>query len=268
MSISNLLVPNDLDIYAHSITADTLVFDNVAAQTLAVNTITSNPAGNNVNLQGIIFYPTQQVAFPATTLNRKLSLYSATAPTDTTEFYGFGVQSNTLVYETPSTSANHVFYAGTGPSTNVQLLSIPGNGGGIIMPSVGATTAGQLNYYEIFDTIINLAGAITSVTSPVAISITRLGNTVTITNLTYVLGIYAANGAITSTIPARFYPSNDVSFPIMVFNGNVDAIGTLYIKMSGVLEIWSGPGGSYSMPNFSMTGVIGCPPFSVTYNLS
>lgn len=303
MSIANLFQPNNYDLFCDSLTANTLNVDTQAINTLAVNTITSNPTGgtiaildnvnmtilksltaglinvgtiqsnipgNNVTLQGIVFYPTNQIEFPAASLNRKLSLFATTASTDTTEFYGFGVQPNTLVYETPSTSADHVFYAGTGVSTNIELLRVVGNGGGVILPSVGAAFASQLNYYEIFDTTLTLGGAIQSVALPANFSITRLGNTVTITCLSTNLGAYLTTGAITTTpaIPSRFLPTINITSPILVYNGNTDALGTFQILTSGIINIWSAAGGGYSAPNFSNIGAIGFPPFSISYNLT
>ncbi|HXR82172.1 MAG TPA: tail fiber domain-containing protein, partial [Saprospiraceae bacterium] len=57
--------------------------------------------------------------------NRKIVLYEW-ADNDH-EFYGFGINTATLRYQVPP-STNHVFFAGTSPSSSVELMRIQGDG--------------------------------------------------------------------------------------------------------------------------------------------
>jgi len=301
MSISNLFEPNNYDLFCDSLTANTLTFNTENVNTLAVNTITSNPTGgtiaiqDNVNInasksltaglidvgiinsnipgetvtvQGIVFYATNQIAFPATTLNRKLSLYSTTSPSDTTEFYGFGVQSNALVYETPSTSADHVFYAGTGVSTNIELFRVKGSGGGFVLPSVGAATAGQLNYYETLSATYSFSN-IWATSQTGTVSITRIGNQVTVNLQSNVLANATIAAAITSgtLIPTRLCPLFALWQPILVQDNGSENLGYVNIQTGGTINVYNGVGVS----NFSgsaTTGTSGIYSFSVTYLIS
>ncbi|MBC7886252.1 MAG: hypothetical protein H7Z13_00065 [Ferruginibacter sp.] len=58
--------------------------------------------------------------------NRKLVLYE-TANNDH-QFYGFGVTSSVLRYQTATTGDDHVFYAGNGTASSTELVRIRGNG--------------------------------------------------------------------------------------------------------------------------------------------
>jgi len=269
MSISNLFEPNNYDLFCDSLTADTLNFETETLNTLAVNTITSNPAGGSLTIQGDIIDQTGRIIQPTTTDNRKLVMFPSVAG-DSTNFFGFGVNPNVLRYQVNTTSSDHVFYASTGLGTAIELFRVKGSGGGFILPSVGAAFPSQLNYYEIFDTTLTLGGAIQSVPLPANFSITLLGNTVTITCLSNNLGAYLTTGAITTTpaIPSRFLPTIKITSPILVYNGDADALGTFQILTSGIINIWSAAGGGYNSPNFSNTGAIGFPPFSISYNLT
>jgi len=58
------------------------------------------------------------------------------------QFYGFGVESSTLVYSTYTTGDDHVFFAGTGTASRAELARIKGTGGASFNGSVTAS-----NYY-------------------------------------------------------------------------------------------------------------------------
>ena len=256
-TVTNLIATNS------RVTTETVTTDNVT--TLNVSTIQSNPPGGNVNFQGIVFYSTNQIAFPIAPLNRKLSLGSTTLPTDTTEFYGFGTQANTLVYEVESTSANHIFYAATGPSTNIELLRVVGNNGGVIFPSVGAATAGQLNYYENNSLSYAFSG-IWATTYNATIDITRIGNQVTL-SVTSTFAAATGSGVITSTaIASRFFPVAAVAFAIPITDNATNSIGTLQLSTSGILQISTGSNSAFS--GSSTLGNSGFLGFSVSYLVS
>lgn len=44
------------------------------------------------------------------------------------QFYGFGINSNILRYQTPNNLASHIFYAGAGTTASTELMRIQGNG--------------------------------------------------------------------------------------------------------------------------------------------
>ncbi len=302
MSIANLFQPNNYDLFCDALTANTLNVDTQAINTLAVNTITSNPTGgtiaildnvnmtilksltaglinvgtiqsnitgNNVTLQGIVFYPTNQIAFPAASLSRKLSLFSTTSPTDTTEFYGFGVQPNTLVYETLSTVADHVFYAGTGVNTNIELFRVKGSGGGFVLPSVGAATAGQLNYYETISATYSFTG-IWAGSQTGTVSITRTGNQVTVNLQSNVLANATTSSYIVCSpaIPARLSPAVAVSGTSLVRDNGTQTTGLIQILSGGAINIYKLAGGNFYFSGLSSSGTSGVMSFSVTYLIS
>jgi hypothetical protein len=66
-----------------------------------------------------------QIQFSNTLSNRKICLWQN--GTNTYQFYGFGVQGNTLVYMVPS-GARHVFYCSTSPTTANEVGRITGVG--------------------------------------------------------------------------------------------------------------------------------------------
>ncbi|NID09378.1 hypothetical protein [Fibrivirga algicola] len=68
---------------------------------------------------------TDRVRFPATVQQRRVELYPGT---DDHQWYGFGVNTNVLRHQVPSTTGSHVFYAGLNAATSVELMRIRGNG--------------------------------------------------------------------------------------------------------------------------------------------
>ncbi len=58
--------------------------------------------------------------------NRKIVLFEDV--NNDHQYYGFGVNGNTLRYQVNTTSDRHVFYAGNGSSSSVELMRIQGNG--------------------------------------------------------------------------------------------------------------------------------------------
>lgn len=70
--------------------------------------------------------PNARLQFPNDINQRKLVLYE-TANNDH-QFYGFGVTSSVLRYQTATTGDDHVFYAGTSASTSQELMRLRGVG--------------------------------------------------------------------------------------------------------------------------------------------
>jgi len=63
-----------------------------------------------------------------TVANRKIVLYEVGAGDH--QYYGFGVNEGILRYQIPTTSDNHIFYAGTSTTTSRETFKITGDGGG------------------------------------------------------------------------------------------------------------------------------------------
>jgi hypothetical protein len=61
-----------------------------------------------------------------TILNRKIVLFDTI--NNDHQFYGMGINTNTLRYQVDNMSASHVFYAGINSSTSQELMRIGGNG--------------------------------------------------------------------------------------------------------------------------------------------
>lgn len=70
--------------------------------------------------------PNAPLQLATTLVNRKVVLYDTENTNN--QFYGFGVNSNTLRYQVPTTSDSHIFYAGTAPTTSNQVFKIQGDG--------------------------------------------------------------------------------------------------------------------------------------------
>jgi hypothetical protein len=68
--------------------------------------------------------------FPNTILNRKIVLWE-TANNDH-QYYGLGINGGTFRYQVGGTGDNHVFYAGTSPTTSNELFRIQGNGNAVL----------------------------------------------------------------------------------------------------------------------------------------
>jgi hypothetical protein len=66
------------------------------------------------------------LAFTTALANRKIQLFPAA---NDNQFYGFGINSRTLRYQTSDTSADHVFFAGTSATTSAELFRVYGTGG-------------------------------------------------------------------------------------------------------------------------------------------
>ncbi len=71
-------------------------------------------------------YPNAPLQFVNTSANRKIVLYEDV--NNDHQFFGLGIGNNTMNYQVGSPVASHVFYAGSGASSSVELMRIKGNG--------------------------------------------------------------------------------------------------------------------------------------------
>jgi hypothetical protein len=99
--------------------------------------------------------PNAPLQFARTTANRKIVLYEGN--NNDHQFYGFGVNSNgingSMRYQTYSISDDHVFYAGTSPTSSSRLMTIKGSG------NVGIGTAELTTLYTPLTVQSNTGGA-------------------------------------------------------------------------------------------------------------
>lgn len=70
--------------------------------------------------------PNAPLQFATNVANRKVVLYGTV--NNDNQFYGFGVNSNTLRYQVDQTISDHVFFAASSASNSVELMRIKGNG--------------------------------------------------------------------------------------------------------------------------------------------
>jgi hypothetical protein len=99
--------------------------------------------------------PNAPLQFANTTVNRKIVLYEGN--NNDHQFYGFGVNSNgtngSIRYQTFSISDDHVFYAGTSPTTSNRIMTLKGSG------NVGIGTAELTTLYTPLTVQSNTGGA-------------------------------------------------------------------------------------------------------------
>jgi hypothetical protein len=110
------------DKYWINSTGGNLVFRPAATGT-AANKITFNASGN----VGIgTASPNGKLQFANDTNTRKIVLYQGA--NNDYQFYGFGIESQTLVYSTFESTDDHVFFSGASSSSRNELMRIKGNG--------------------------------------------------------------------------------------------------------------------------------------------
>lgn len=79
----------------------------------------------NIGL-GNVNTPNAPLQFNNALQNRKIILYEAA--NDDHRFYGFGINSGVLRYQTDASNADHVFYSAASASSSTELFRIKGNG--------------------------------------------------------------------------------------------------------------------------------------------
>jgi hypothetical protein len=95
----------------------------------------------NGNLGLGITTPNAPLQFANTVLNRKIVLWEN--GDNNHEYYGFGINGAVLRYQVSATLENHIFYAGTSPTTSNELLRIQGTGDVGIGTSAAALAYGH-----------------------------------------------------------------------------------------------------------------------------
>lgn len=74
--------------------------------------------------------PTPGIKLSNVVANRRIVLWEN--GNNDHEFYGLGINNNTLRYQIPSSVQSHIFYAGTGTTTSNELMRISGTGSVVI----------------------------------------------------------------------------------------------------------------------------------------
>jgi hypothetical protein len=129
---------------------------DIGAQATLTNPVTGTGANGRVSFwtgtttqssdSGFLWNNTNKILSitPTAVGTRKLVLFDGSANNDN-EFYGFGVEGNTLVYSLQATANSHIFFAGTGTTTRTELMRIGGDGNvgiGVSSPSANLDVKG------------------------------------------------------------------------------------------------------------------------------
>ncbi|MCW3070740.1 MAG: hypothetical protein JWO44_630 [Bacteroidetes bacterium] len=88
--------------------------------------------------------PNAALQFANVLTNRRIVLWEDA--NNDHQFYGFGINGNILRYQVAAASQNHVFYAGSGTTTSLELMRIQGDGNvgiGTSAPSAKLEVAGK-----------------------------------------------------------------------------------------------------------------------------
>jgi len=176
------------------------VFTNITSNTILITTgglsatFNSNTIGNifttggniginttspNASLEIISNNTAGQIYVGGNLQNKKVVLFNATGINNEHQFYGFGINTSMIRYQVDTTSANHVFYAGTSSTTSNELMRITGLGNVNITNTANIATISSGNILVTNITTISL-----SVTSSTFGSIVSTNNTLTNLNLT------------------------------------------------------------------------------------
>ena len=86
--------------------------------------------------------PNALVQLDNSVVNRKIVLYENT--NNDHQYYGLGINNNTLRYQVDGVAADHVFYAATGPTTSNEIMRVKGNG---LLKMGSETGTGQTAQY-------------------------------------------------------------------------------------------------------------------------
>lgn len=192
-------------------------------------------------------------------INGKIRLFGGI--TNDHQFYGFGVNSGTLRYQTDQTTSDHVFFSATSSTTSQECARIKGVGG-ISLPTTGGSAA-ILDFYEESTTIpmvVSGPWGATTVAFPVILS--RLGDLVTMSWVGQSPGLAVTTAgnpinsqSATNNIPSRFATSalNGMSFIVRTLDGS-----TASTLNAGVINFLNGAGGIFiSFNTFSNSGFSG-----------
>jgi hypothetical protein len=102
--------------------------------------------------------PNAPLHFSNNTANRKIVLFEGT--NNDHQFYGLGVNTAILRYQTDSTGADHVFYAATGSTSSNELMRIKGNGSITATKKMqcgstdgGGNSTGTVTFPDVFNSI-------------------------------------------------------------------------------------------------------------------
>ena len=166
--------------------------------------------------------------------NKILTLYDSgvsDAPTGATNFYGFGINSGTLRYQVPSTSA-HLFYTG---STGSMIIATSGNVGiATTSPAYTLDVAGTINASGLSSLTNVTATNVSTGTLTASTSLISIGNSNTVGNI-YTTG---GNVGIGTTAPSA----------LLDVRGNMNYTGTI-VNTSGsfVTQLSGGAKGTYTV---------------------
>lgn len=243
---------NTLSIGHNNSASQSYVFS--AATVLKFGTSSAEVArfsGSNLGLG--VTSPDFLLEFPTTT-GSKICLWKGAA--NQHQIFGFNINSAELNYQVNTTGSNHVFKAGTSSTTSNTLLTIPGNTGGVILPTTGGT-ASALTYYQESEAItFSVSGPWTA--RNWVVTFTRVGNIVTMTWPGLSAAVTSIGNQINSSapIPVRYRPAS-IGWPVKTIDGASSIVinnGDLYVLTGGVLNITSNNNGNFVLANAGIVG--------------
>ncbi len=222
---NNILAPNWCNIYANSVTTNTLTVINseTGSTGSSLNIDCDNLIANNALIRsytGYTFYAATGNIANFSSSNSIISSLTGTLVNAVTLVAGTGVISSL-------TSTNAIISSLTGGLINV--------GSTLLLPTSGGTKS-NLNYYEEYHAGYNATGC---TSESFILSITKIGNLCVcyfpqVTFLAESTGFFSFSG-----IPSRFYPLNSEIIPIHSFCTYVDGMGD---TISGLWRIGTGGG--------------------------
>ncbi|KXH83416.1 hypothetical protein [Chryseobacterium kwangjuense] len=142
---------------------NTLAFTGTAVNAFSVdgNTFSVDAANNRVGVGTTA--PHGQVQLGNTIGNRKIVLYEAA--NDDHQYYGLGINNNTLRYQVDGLGSDHVFFSGNGANASAELLRVKGNGNVGVGTSTPQKTL-HVNGAAQITNELNVGGTATTAGSP------------------------------------------------------------------------------------------------------
>jgi hypothetical protein len=283
MSLINILVPNDeYNIYCNSITANAFNIDDLTVTNLTV----TNLNAANINADNVDASDVNAAVVVAPTVNTNSLNSFSTGNINVGNLLkassGINVDSITEYTSGHGVTINNINFT----DTNVIQLPVGNSTAGIILPNTFTSPASnQLTYYSTNNISFSFSG-IWATSQTANVSITRIGNQVTLSLLSVISATAVVPNSFinSSTIPSAFLPINTIRVPILVLTApggtQADSFGTLIIFTTGLMNMYVGSYGgnitpiSYPNPGYNYWPSVssgpgsGLYPFSVTYLVS
>jgi hypothetical protein len=211
-----------------------------------------------INASGVI-YTSNQLK------NKVVVLWGDPANQDATDFYGFGINSATLRYNTPD-GATHRFYVNTPDVLDINSGGMALNVGGLYLPTSGGNKS-SLNYYEEYNHLTTFVWSPpTTESAQILIKLVRKNNTITALFPTFSMPNGPSGGKMimTNVFPTRFRPKGLFFTFCMAITAATFSIGVCRIDNNGIVQVHAGTSNNVSFGG----GNGGFWSFSATYDIN